>query len=122
MDVVGGKNKKGHVYGLGSLGKEFASTSSQRTGASPTPDYVQIISNLTQELSAKDTQIKTMQESLDETRTSLHQTQDLLQQFMLQMGFRPPPQQPTASAQQPSPSPQQPSSSDQQDQQPEEDE
>ena len=52
LDVVGGRNKKGYVYGLGQLGDEFVSSSSHCTESAtgPTVGYTQIIANLTEEL------------------------------------------------------------------------
>ncbi|KAK7277802.1 hypothetical protein RJT34_22819 [Clitoria ternatea] len=102
MEVVGGLSKKGHVYGLGALGKEFASGSYKRGSATPTPDYVKIITNLTKEIVEKDTriesmehtlaekttQIETMKMDLHQTQSSLTMTQTVLQQLMEHVGFQ----------------------------------
>jgi uncharacterized protein YceH (UPF0502 family) len=68
LDIVGGRNKKGYVYGLGQLGDEFVASSTQsHQSDSTTMDYQQIIAKLNAELAAKDTRIERMDSQLQKT-------------------------------------------------------
>lgn len=75
MEVVGGKNKKGHVYGLGQLGDYYMGSSSEMSTHDPVEvqQLKEVITNLRVEMESKDKNISELQSNLEATQTRMQQ-------------------------------------------------
>jgi uncharacterized coiled-coil protein SlyX len=92
MEVVGGPNKKGHVYGLGKLGDEFVASYSQSNSQSNNAlalDYEAMMAALNAKLAEKDLKIDRINNELAEKDrkieqfgTELKETKGLIQQLI----------------------------------------
>ena len=89
ISVVGGENKKGNVYGLGTLSKKFTTTSGSQSSITQTPVLHQIeqmretIEKLNAELVVEHNKEKTLEEEMQELRNNQRQ-QDEQMKLILQ--------------------------------------
>jgi len=98
IDVVGGGNKKGNVYGLGVLSKRFHSSTSAHSTTSQTPlvhqieEMREIIPKLNDELVTKHVKERTLEEKMEllmetheEQSERMHKQDDLMRKQNEQM-------------------------------------
>ena len=96
LEVVGGPNKQGHVYGLGKLGGDFVAScsGSSHSNFASAPDYEAMMAAMNAKLAEKDLKIDHITNELaDKDRkieqfgTELKETRSLVQQLIQSVGL-----------------------------------